>query len=151
MKVLITDTNREFIKEIKLLFSLCEPDWQVLVCYSAQQCLSALSHYPDLFIIAMELPDMSGYDLVGKIRDDSDIPIIAISNIKNESSLVKAFDCGANDYIVRPFNKGIFLARLRAIIRRFQWDMKIKGGEFFPKQEDSNFLDFHAFIGNNEK
>ena len=143
MTVLITDTDRGMIKDIKLLFNLCEPDWQVLVCYSAEQCLTAVSHCPDLYIIGLDLPDMAGFYLIEKIRNDSDIPIVAISNNSTESMLVKAFDSGANDYIVKPFNKPLFLARLRAFLRRYKWDNDAK------KYELNNKLEFHDLLNLN--
>jgi two-component system response regulator MtrA len=68
---------------------------------------------------------MSGLDLVKQIRDDSDVPVIVLSRNKDIHTLVKAFDLGANDYIVKPLNKQIFIARLKAIIRRSLWNIQM--------------------------
>jgi two-component system KDP operon response regulator KdpE len=130
MIVLITDTDREMIKELKLLFSLCEPDWQILVCYTAEQCLAAISHNPNLYILGMKLPDMSCVDLISKIRDNSDVPIVTVSNMSDESYLIAAFDAGVNDYIIKPLNKPLFMARLRAVLRRYRWDHSTKNDDF---------------------
>jgi two-component system KDP operon response regulator KdpE len=143
MILLITDTDYGMIKDVKLLFSLCEPDWQVLICCSAQQCLAAVSHNPDLYIIGADLPDMTGFNLIEKIREDSDTPIIAVSNSNDEAMLVKALDSGANDYIVKPFNKQLFIARLKAAIRRYRWDKdaiesKLDNGQEFSDLSNLN-------------
>ncbi len=61
-----------------------------------------------------------------QIRDYSDIPVLYLSEEKDIFSLVKAFDRGANDYILVPFNEKIFVARLKSLIRREQWDVQTK-------------------------
>lgn len=151
MIVLITDTDRGMIKDIKLLFSLCEPDWQVLVCYTAEQCRAAVSHNPDLFILGTDLPDMSCVDLISKIRDDSDVPIVFVSNKSDHSLLIAAFDAGVNDYIIKPLNKPLFMARLRAVLRRYQWDHNTKNDDLNKNDMFSNLLNFNIFSGNKGK
>jgi DNA-binding response OmpR family regulator len=81
---------------------------------------------PDVVILGMHLYDISSLDLLKKIRDDSDVPVIVLSDDKNMDTLVKAFNAGANDYIMKPFNKAIFIARLKALIRRRTWDIQVK-------------------------
>jgi PleD family two-component response regulator len=58
------------------------------------------------------------------IRDDSDLPIILVSEDEDINMLIKAFDNGANDYFTVPFNANIFAAKLNAIVRRRTWDSK---------------------------
>lgn len=69
---------------------------------------------------------MPGLDLINKIRDDSDIPIVVLSNERNIDAMVSAFDAGANDYVTKPYNEQIFLARLKALIRRRAWDKQAR-------------------------
>jgi DNA-binding response OmpR family regulator len=69
---------------------------------------------------------MSGLDLVEKIRDDSGVPIVILSHDKEIATLVKAFEAGANDYVLKPFNKQIFIARLKALVRRRMWNTQEK-------------------------
>jgi DNA-binding response OmpR family regulator len=68
---------------------------------------------------------MSGFELIENIRDYSDVPIIFLSDDNDIQTLVRAFDAGANDYIVVPFNKVIFIARIKARIRRRDWDIQV--------------------------
>jgi two-component system KDP operon response regulator KdpE len=129
MKILIADTDNETIEETHLSLNQYQPEWQVPVFDSGKQCLDKVrnGNCPDVVILGMQLSDMSGLDLIKKIRDDSDIPIIVLSREKDVQILVKAFDVGANDYMVRPFNKQIFLARLKALIRRRMWNIQTNG------------------------
>jgi two-component system KDP operon response regulator KdpE len=95
---------------------------------SGKQCLTFINDvgYPEVVIVGMQLSDMMGFDLIKLIRDDSEIPVIVISFDKDIQKLVKAFDVGANDYMVYPFNEKIFIAKLKALIRRREWDMQAR-------------------------
>ncbi len=126
MKVIIADTNFEMIESVRGTLNKYQPDWQVLIVDSGKRCLDIIKNgnCPDAIILGMQLSDMSGFELIGQIRDDSDIPIIVISDDKYIQTLVKAFDFGANDYILSPFNKAIFIARLKAHVRRKDWDIQ---------------------------
>jgi DNA-binding response OmpR family regulator len=77
-----------------------------------------------MIILGWGLADIPVFYLIQRIHDISDVPIIMLSNDKNIDMLVKAFKAGAIDYIVYPFNKSIFIAKLKAIIRRKEWDIE---------------------------
>jgi DNA-binding response OmpR family regulator len=96
----------------------------VSIINSGKECLDAAKNGNgiDIVILGTHLPDISVLDLIKKIRDDSDVPVIFLSDDKGTSMLVSALEAGANDYIVKPFNKPIFIARLEALIRRSMWD-----------------------------
>jgi DNA-binding response OmpR family regulator len=87
----------------------------------------------DVVIIGEKLSDISGLDMVELLRDDSDMPIIYLSNDKDIKTLISAFDKGATDYIVTPFSEKVFMARLNAIIRRRIWDLKIRDYNVFSE------------------
>jgi two-component system KDP operon response regulator KdpE len=125
MRILIADTNPEIKEDVRLALNRCQPDWQLSVVSTGKQCLNMIrgGNCPDAVILGMQLFDMSGLELTGLIRDDSDVPIIFLSNSKDVEVLVKAFDAGANDYMVFPFSKAIFMARVKAQIRRRTWDI----------------------------
>lgn len=75
------------------------------------------SHVPDLIILDLGLPDIDGIDLIKEIREKMSIPIIVLSARTNETDKVMALDCGANDYITKPFGTEELLARVRAVLR----------------------------------
>jgi len=140
MKILIVNVDSDEVENISRIFRQRRPDWQFTVANSGKQCLNMINSdaKPDLVIIGMELADMSGLDLIGLIRADSDIPIIFISHDKDVIVLVKAFDSGANDYIVTPFSEVVFIARSEALIRRRDWDIKAREGKLKEETKKHN-------------
>lgn len=85
--------------------------------------LLATSYCPDLILLDISLPDMDGFDVIKRIRDFSDTPIIVVSERDREREKVEALDLGADDYVTKPFGTAELLARIRVCIRR---NMKMK-------------------------
>lgn len=79
---------------------------------------------PDLVVLDLDLPDVSGHNIILEIRRCSDIPVIALSSWRKEGDLVAALDLGADDYIEKPFRSSELLARIRSALRR---SLKAKG------------------------
>lgn len=74
---------------------------------------------PDLAVLDIMMPKMSGYDLVRKIREDSNIPILILSAKNLDSDKILGLDLGADDYLTKPFNPLELVARVRSHIRRY--------------------------------
>lgn len=72
---------------------------------------------PDLVILDLGLPDMSGNQVLSKIREWSKVPIIILSVQEQETDKISALDNGADDYVTKPFGMGELLARMRAALR----------------------------------
>ncbi len=83
-------------------------------------CSLAASFNPSLIILDLGLPDMDGIDVLKKLREWYQHPIIVLSVRKSEDDIVKALDNGANDYISKPFRTGELMARIRVAIRQGQ-------------------------------
>ncbi len=126
MKILIVDTDTEAIEDV---FINSQPDWQIFVVNSAKLCLDYIQNDnpPDIVILGTNLYDIQYLDLIQKINDDFDLPIIVLSRDGDIKTLVNSLNAGAMDFIVRPFSKAIFIARLKALVRRREWDMQTKG------------------------
>jgi Response regulators consisting of a CheY-like receiver domain and a winged-helix DNA-binding domain len=90
--------------------------------------IEAGSRKPDLLIVDLGLPDMDGIELVREFRNWSEAPILILSARTEEQQKVAALDCGADDYLTKPFGVAELLARVRALSRR--WG---RGGEGSPK------------------
>jgi two-component system KDP operon response regulator KdpE len=80
----------------------------------------AASIQPVLIILDLGLPDSEGLDILIKIREWYQKPVIILSVRNSEEDIVKALDCGANDYLTKPFRTGELLARIRVAIRQSQ-------------------------------
>jgi two-component system KDP operon response regulator KdpE len=78
-----------------------------------------MSLAPDVSLVLLDLglPDVDGVDVVGQIREQRDVPIIIISARHYEFAKIEALDCGANDYVTKPFGAGELLARIRVALR----------------------------------
>jgi two-component system KDP operon response regulator KdpE len=72
---------------------------------------------PDVILLDLGLPDLDGVEVIQRIREWSDIPIIVVSARGNDSDKVKALDMGANDYLTKPFSLDELLARIRVALR----------------------------------
>ena len=125
MKILIACSETEITGYVEKTLSIQQPDWELATTTSGKQCLKAVKNgnCPDLIIIGIKLEDIPCFNLIETIRDDSDIPIIVLSMDRDLNTLVRAFNAGASDYIAVPFNKAVFIARLKALHRRRTWDM----------------------------
>lgn len=72
----------------------------------------------DLLLVDLTLPDGDGFDLLGRIRKSSDVPMIVVSAVQDQSSKIRALDGGADDYVTKPAHGGELLARIRVALRR---------------------------------
>ncbi|NDE90021.1 MAG: DNA-binding response regulator [Alphaproteobacteria bacterium] len=78
----------------------------------------AASVKPELIILDLGLPDMDGKDVIKQIRDWSQTPIIVCSVRSEDDEIIQAFDLGANDYVTKPFNPEVLVARVTAQLRK---------------------------------
>ena len=82
----------------------------------------AVSKQPDIIILDLGLPDMDGVDIIRKIREWSNIPIIVVSSRSEDKDKIDALDAGADDYLTKPFSVEELLARFRVSLRRIRYD-----------------------------
>lgn len=75
---------------------------------------------PDLVLLDVIMPNMTGYDLLERIREVADTPVIMLSAVGEEAEKVRGLRGGADDYIVKPFGPGELVARCEAVLRRAQ-------------------------------
>jgi two-component system, OmpR family, KDP operon response regulator KdpE len=94
----------------------------------------AASFQPVLIILDLGLPDMDGFEILKKLREWYQKPVIILSVRNTEEDIIKALDNGANDYLTKPFRTGELLARVRAAIRQSQ------------EKSDSPILSFGVLI-----
>jgi two-component system KDP operon response regulator KdpE len=80
--------------------------------------LAAVTAKPDVILLDLGLPDMDGVEVIERIRQWSQVPILVLSVRDRETDKVRAHDAGADDYLTKPFGVGELLARIRVMLRR---------------------------------
>lgn len=114
--ILIVEDDAQIRNFIK--YSLEKEGYQSFVACNAQGCLTALlSEKIDLVILDLGLPDFDGMEVIKKVREWSEIPIIVVSARDQDKEKVLALDIGADDYLTKPFSATELLARIRVAIR----------------------------------
>jgi two-component system KDP operon response regulator KdpE len=114
--ILIVDADPQLQKMMGILL---EPeDYKIVECLTGKQATRlCLSTKPDLVLLALTLPDMDGKDVITSIREWSQVPIIVLTERAGDHDVIMALDSGANDYVIRPFNADVLMARINVALR----------------------------------
>lgn len=92
--------------------------YRVLAAASGQEGLAlAAQHRPAIVVLDLGLPDLSGQEVLRRLREWSSVPVVILSVQDDEAGKVAALDGGADDYVTKPFNSAELLARLRVALR----------------------------------
>jgi two-component system KDP operon response regulator KdpE len=119
MKVLMVEDDAQIVDSVAWAFRMRWPDVEFLSTESGEKGVSmARDTRPDLVILDLGLPDISGFDVLKGIRLFSGLPIIILTARKDEFDIVKALEAGADDYLVKPFRQMELLSRIKALLRR---------------------------------
>ena len=119
MKVLIIEDDQEIVEAISLAFQIRWPEAEVISTRLGQKgSVLVADEEPDIVILDLGLPDISGFDVLRQIRLFSSVPTIILTVKSDEADVVKGLEWGADDYITKPFRQLEFLARVKALIRR---------------------------------
>jgi DNA-binding response OmpR family regulator len=121
MKILVVDDDLELLGLIG--FALRQAGYLVISAAHGDEALAAFAReQPDLVILDVNLPGMSGFDVCRKIRAESRTPIMMLTVRGSEEDQVRGLDGGADDYLTKPFSPRTLLARVRALLRRAEID-----------------------------
>ena len=117
--ILIIDDDQELGE---MLGEFLAPDHlKLTACHTGEDGLQALAAEDfDLLILDIMLPGMSGLDVLKKLRQRSDIPVIMLTARGEDIDRILGLEFGADDYIAKPFNPRELVARIKAILRRMQ-------------------------------
>lgn len=119
MKVLVVDDEPEVSDIISLAFSFHRPEFEVVKANNGFEALrKAEKDKPDIIILDVSMPGLSGFDVTKKLRATSDVPVIILTAKGLEDDKVQGLELGADDYIVKPFGAKELMARVDAVIRR---------------------------------
>jgi DNA-binding response OmpR family regulator len=102
-----------------LAFNLTQADYRVSTAANAEDALAlARQDAPDLVLLDIGLPGMDGLEALRRFRERLDLPIIFLTARRRELDQVLGLELGADDYVTKPFQLDVLLARIRAVLRR---------------------------------
>jgi len=117
--ILVVDDEASIRKFLRI--SLEAQQFEVVEAASGQLGIQAVvGKKPDLVILDLGLTDMSGQDVITKVREWSQVPIIVLTVQDSEEDKVQALDAGADDYLTKPFSVPELMARIRVALRHVQ-------------------------------
>ena len=117
MKILVVDDEKLMVKGLK--FNLENEGYQVECAYDGATAVElAREGQFDLVILDLMMPEIDGLEACMRIREFSNVPVIMLTARSEDTDKIIGFECGADDYITKPFNLLELKARIRAMLRR---------------------------------
>ncbi len=121
-KILVVDDEKK-ITEIITAY-LERDNFSVITAYDGQSALDAVKKYsPDLIILDLMLPEVSGWDVCRILRKDSGIPIIMLTARDETADKIVGLELGADDYVTKPFDAKELVSRVKAVLRRSEGNL----------------------------
>jgi DNA-binding response OmpR family regulator len=119
VKILLIDDEQRLLDALAIALQFHWPSAEVLTANSAEVGLSlALQDGTDIIILDVGLRDGSGLDVLARIRESSDVPVILLTGASGEMDRVRGLELGADDYLVKPFGSMGLIAHIKAVLRR---------------------------------
>jgi two-component system KDP operon response regulator KdpE len=116
-KILIVDDEPQIRRVMRVI--LASEQYEIAEARSGEAALLRFREFlPDLVLLDLNMPGLSGLETCRAIRETSEVPIIVLTVRREEDEKVEALDAGADDYVTKPFGKQELLARIRAALRR---------------------------------
>ena len=115
--ILLIDDDQDLAKMVQL--SLEREGYQTVIAHSGLEGLrEAYRVQPDLVILDIMMPEMSGWEVCQRLVEISNVPILMLTARGAEADIVKGLRLGADDYLAKPFSVAEFIARIQALLRR---------------------------------
>lgn len=117
--ILVVDDETRYVRLMEA--NLASEGYEILKGSNGQDAVETVAkHHPDLVLLDVMMPGISGFEACERIREFSSVPIIMVTAKGEEQDRVKGLDVGADDYIVKPYSATELLARVRSVLRRSQ-------------------------------
>jgi two-component system, OmpR family, response regulator VicR len=110
----------KYIREaVRLCFKIFWPEADVNFADDGQSgIVNTRSYSPDIILLDLGLPDISGYDVLAALRTFTQAPVVILSATRDKENIVKAIQSGANDYIIKPFKQIELMPRIKKLIQQ---------------------------------
>jgi two-component system, OmpR family, alkaline phosphatase synthesis response regulator PhoP len=116
-KVLVVDDDVKTVELVKLYLN--RDGYRVLTAYNGNDALQMTrENHPDLIVLDLMLPGINGLDVCRTLRKESEVPIIMLTALTTDDDRLTGLNCGADDYMTKPFSPRELAARVRAVLRR---------------------------------
>ncbi|MCC3298320.1 response regulator [Arthrobacter sp. zg-Y916] len=117
MRILLADDDVQILRALKI--TLAAYGYEVVAAQDGATAVRrAVDSHPDLLVLDLGMPGLSGMEVIEAVRGWSSMPILVISGRSDSAEKVRALDLGADDYVTKPFSAEELLARIRALNRR---------------------------------
>jgi len=119
MKILIIEDDRQIVEAIQLALEIRWPEAKVIFTHLGEKGIEMVeTEKPDVVILDLGLPDISGFSVLKQIRLFSKVPVLILTVRAEESAIVQGLEWGADDYATKPFKQLELLARIKVLLRR---------------------------------
>lgn len=116
-KILVVDDEHKIVEIIKAYLE--KDGYQVITAYDGKSAINTASaQNPDLVILDLMLPEISGWDVCRSIRKKSEVPVIMLTARDEVTDKIVGLEMGADDYVTKPFDPKELISRVRAVLRR---------------------------------
>ncbi len=115
-KVIIVEDDRLLNRALCKTFT--NAGYEAAGAMSMQEAENFLEDGTALMVVDIGLPDGDGFALCRKVQESTQIPVIFLTARDDEADMLRAFDCGADDYLVKPFSMAVLLKHVQAVLRR---------------------------------
>lgn len=116
MKILLVEDNKSIIKGLEYAFA--QNGYSCEYCLGLDEAVRKAPFNYDVAVLDIMLPDGNGFDLFKKIRRYSDLPVIFLTAVDDEDSIVNGLELGADDYITKPFSTRELIARIKRVANK---------------------------------
>jgi DNA-binding response OmpR family regulator len=144
MKFLIVDDDKMIVEAVTIGLQF---QWQDAEVHSAQDGEEGWRKFidlsPDVTLLDVNMPYMTGFEVLQRIREVSDAPVLMLTARGDEMSKVKGLELGADDYLVKPFSHLELFARIKAVLRRTDMPAPISAAPSFVSGDMAVNFDSH--------
>ncbi len=121
MKILLVEDNRQVVRDISFCLQVRYPEANIVSVAEGLKGVEMVeTESPDLVMANYSLPDIESTDLISKIREFSEVPLILLFDAETDIDKARVLEIGADEYIDKPFSPIELLAKVRALLRRTQ-------------------------------
>jgi two-component system KDP operon response regulator KdpE len=119
MKIVTIEDEQSIVDAVGVAFEFRWPEANLLAASTGRDGIALVKkERPDLVLLDINLPDITGFQVLEAIRHDSSVPVIILTVRAEDADVLRGLEAGADDYITKPFNYLTLLARVKAVLRR---------------------------------